>query len=106
MNLSIDENWHSYHKIFLNNDRRNISINVSNYDIPKHCPYELLTKDVYIIGYILHTDYGDVEVPIYCKTHGKKHAQVIKEINTYSLKRTLYECGFPYLVVENIMKYV
>lgn len=106
MNLSIDDNWYSYRKIFLNNDTRNIAVKVSNYEIPKNCPYELLTKDVYIIGYTVKTDYGDIELPIFSKTHGKKHSKVINQLKKYSIQKVLRECNFPEVAIIKILIYI
>lgn len=106
MNLSIDDNSYSYRKIFLNNNTKNIAVKVSNYDIPKNCSYELLTNDVYIIGYTLQTDYGDIELPIYSKAHGKKHAKVIYEIKKFGIQSVLRECNFPEVAIRKILIYI
>ena len=97
-----------YRKYILNSmDIKDISVVVcSNYDMDKNCPYQLMTTDVYIIGYQIPTSCGVFRYPIFESKYTKRKMEVLESLKKKCKMLTLYQCGFPYLVVENIMKYV
>ena len=77
------------------------------YDMDKNCPYQLMTTDVYIIGYHIPISDGDVfRYPIFESKYAKKKMEVLASLKKKSTMNTLYTCGFPLLVVQNIMKYL
>ena len=79
----------------------------SNYDMDKNCPYQLMTTDVYIIGYhIPISDGGVFRYPIFESRYAKKKMEVLASLKKKCTMNTLYTCGSPLLVVQNIMKYL
>ena len=97
-----------YRKYILNSmDIKDISVVVcSNYDMDKNCPYQLMTTDVYIIGYQIPTSCGVFRYPIFESKYTKRKMEVLSSLKKKCTMNSLYHFGFPYLVVENIMKYL
>ena len=96
-----------YRKYILNGmDISGLQVSVcSNYDMDKNCPYQLMTTDVYIIGYDIPIPGGIFRYPIFEHKYTKKKMDVLEAMKKKCVVKTLYQCGFPHLVVENIMKY-
>ena len=100
-------NWYFYHKYILNNNNsRNMLIKTSNYEIPKNCPYYLLTNDIYVIGYNLKTDYGETELPVYCNNRAKNQTKVLNQLKYVCVYKALLDCNFPDISVRIIMSHL
>ena len=78
----------------------------SNYDMDKNCPYQLMTTGVYIIGYHIPISGGVFRYPIFESKYSKRKMKVLTSLKKKCTMNTLYQCGFPHLVVVNIMKYI
>ena len=76
----------------------------TNYDIPKHCPAFLLTEDIYVIGYEIESEYGLIYLPVFDNRRCKQLKKVHQDMYYKLVKQTLLSCGFPYLVVNCIIK--
>jgi hypothetical protein len=99
----------SYRKYILNDHAlnfRSICICCSNYDIPKNCTYYLLTGDIYVIGYSIRTDYGDIEMPVFCNKRQKLVKKLHSDMLQLIYRNALEECGFPLPAVDSILRYI
>jgi hypothetical protein len=97
--------WYYYRKIILNNLVNN-TIKSSNYDIPKNCAYYLISSDIYIIGYNVHTNYGIFEYPVFCPIRSRYFNKVKDELVKNCIHNTLYDCGLPIIACDKILKYL
>ena len=97
-----------YRKYILNGmDIEGLQVVVSsNYDMDKNCPYQLMTTEVYIIGYEIPIKNGVFRYPIFEIRYTKRKMDVLESMKKKCVVNSLYQCGCPHLVVSNIMKYL